>query len=79
MVAGIPELVSENKTGLLVRPRNPVALSAALARLICDDTRRAEFGRAGRERIEQHFTIEKTIEPLLQRFMSGNKPAAASA
>ncbi|MGZ5005633.1 MAG: glycosyltransferase family 4 protein [Chthoniobacterales bacterium] len=77
MVAGIPELVSENKTGLLVKPRDPVALSAALARLICDDTLRAEFGRAGRERIEQHFTIETTIEPLLQRFMSGHKPAAA--
>jgi len=29
---------------------------------------RADFGRASRVRIEQKFTIEKTIEPLLERF-----------
>jgi hypothetical protein len=33
-----------------------------------DENLRGDFGRAGRLRIEQKFTIEKTIEPLLERF-----------
>ncbi len=67
-VAGIPELVADGETGLLVQPRDPTALAAALARLLADAELRERFGRAGRARIETHFTIEKTIEPLLARF-----------
>jgi glycosyltransferase involved in cell wall biosynthesis len=78
-IAGIPELVAKDETGLLVPPRDPDALAAALSRLFRDEKLRAELGRAGRERIEEQFTIEKTIEPLLQRFLSGNKAASARA
>jgi glycosyltransferase involved in cell wall biosynthesis len=65
--AGIPELVASNETGLLVPPNDSRALSGAIATLIDDADLRARFGRAGRGRIEQHFTIEKTIEPLIDR------------
>lgn len=75
-VAGIPELVADNETGLLVSPHDPKAAAAAIARLIRDDELRANFGRAGRARIERNFTIEKTIEPLLHRLVSGNRTAA---
>jgi glycosyltransferase involved in cell wall biosynthesis len=78
-VAGIPELVSDGETGLLVPPRDPQALAVAIKRLIKDEALRAQFGRAGRARIEGHFTIEKTIEPLLQRFAGSNTAAAARA
>ena len=77
-VAGIPELVAQNETGLLVAPREPQALALALRRLIDDAELRADFGQAGRERMERHFTIERTIEPLLQGFASGNKTATAT-
>ncbi len=77
-VAGIPELVVHNETGLLVPPNDPDALAEAILRLILDQDLRLKLGRAGRERIAQHFTIEKTIEPLLQRFLAGNKTAAAN-
>lgn len=76
-VAGIPELVANNETGLLVSPNDSNSLSRALERLVVDPALRESFGRAGRERIEQHFTIERTIEPLLQRFRSS--PTAATA
>jgi glycosyltransferase involved in cell wall biosynthesis len=66
-VAGIPELVAQNETGLLVPPNDARALADALARLIADDELRHRFGRAGRARVEEHFTIEKTIEPLIAR------------
>jgi glycosyltransferase involved in cell wall biosynthesis len=67
-VAGIPELVVNGQTGLLIRPRDARALADAMERLATDQSLRNDFGRAARLRIEQEFTIEKTIEPLLQRF-----------
>jgi glycosyltransferase involved in cell wall biosynthesis len=77
-LAGIPELVAQNETGLLVPPGDSKSLGAAILRLLRDEDLRQKLGHAGRERIEKHFTIENTIEPLLQRFAAGNKTAAAS-
>ncbi len=67
-VAGIRELVANGETGLLVSPHDADAFARAIERLACDETLRNDFGGAGRRRIEQNFTIEKTIEPLLERF-----------
>jgi glycosyltransferase involved in cell wall biosynthesis len=67
-VAGIPELVANRETGLLAPPRDARALADAMEQFARDENLRANFGRAGRLRIEQKFTIEKTIEPLLERF-----------
>lgn len=67
-VAGIPELVANGKTGLLVPPHDAPALADAMERLARDENLRSDFGSAGRLRIEQEFAIEKTIEPLLTRF-----------
>ena len=66
-VAGIPELVADKETGLLVPPNDSGALAEAIANLICDHDLAKRFGRAGRQRIEKHFAIERTIEPLLAR------------
>ena len=67
-VAGIPELVANSKTGVLVPPDDASALADAMDKLAREENLRDDFGRAGRIRIEQEFTIEKTIEPLLERF-----------
>src|SRR5438552_1309292 len=67
-VAGIPELVPNGEAGLLVPPRDARALGDAMEQLARDEHLRLNFGDAGRLRIEQKFTIEKTIEPLLERF-----------
>ena len=69
-VAGIPELVANGETGLLIAPGDAPGLAEAMGRLACDENLRSDFGRAGRLRIEQNFTIERTIEPLLERFAS---------
>ena len=69
-VAGIPELVADCETGLLVKPGNADALAVAIAKLARDENMRRDFGQAGRRRIEQNFIIEKTIEPLLERLIA---------
>jgi glycosyltransferase involved in cell wall biosynthesis len=73
-VAGIPELVAQNETGLLVPPQDVPALATALKRLIGDNTLRLSLGRAGRARIAERFKIEQTILPLLERFPNGAEP-----
>jgi alpha-maltose-1-phosphate synthase len=54
-VGGIPEVVSDGETGLLVPPGNPGALADALGALIADPARAAALGRAGRERAVGEF------------------------
>jgi glycosyltransferase involved in cell wall biosynthesis len=65
-LAGIPESVVHGETGLLVPPENTLALAEALSRLIQDAKLRLHYGRAGRERIEQHFRIDQTVAPLIE-------------
>ncbi|MGA7275170.1 MAG: glycosyltransferase family 4 protein [Candidatus Udaeobacter sp.] len=67
-LAGIPELVVDGETGVLVSPGDRTALTEALARLVCDRELRLRYGRAGRMRVEQHFRIEDTVAPLLKLF-----------
>src|SRR5438105_4506863 len=65
-VAGIPELVVDGQTGILVSPGHVSALTQALEQLLRDGELRLRYGRAGRARIEQHFQIEQTVAPLLR-------------
>ena len=46
------------ETGLLVPPRDPVRLAAALERLLDDPALRRRLGANGRERIREHFGLE---------------------
>ena len=54
-VGGIPEVVSDGETGLLVPPDDPEALAIALNALLGDPARADAFGRAGRERAVAEF------------------------
>jgi alpha-maltose-1-phosphate synthase len=54
-VGGIPEVVSDGDTGLLVPPGDPGALAAAVNALVADPARAAALGRAGRERAVAEF------------------------
>jgi alpha-maltose-1-phosphate synthase len=54
-VGGIPEVVSDGETGLLVPPGDPEALAVALNALVDDPGRAAAMGRAGRERAVAEF------------------------
>ena len=56
-VGGIPEMVVDGETGLLVESRNATALAAAIESLVRDPDRAHAFGRAGRARAEQVFSV----------------------
>ena len=71
-LAGIPELVIDGETGLLVSPADTAALTEALQKLLCDRELRVRYGCAGRARIEQHFRIEHTVAPLLKLFQDAS-------
>ena len=55
-VDGVPELVVEGETGLLVPPRDPAAFAVALRRMIEDPALRRRCGEAGRRRVDEQFT-----------------------
>jgi glycosyltransferase involved in cell wall biosynthesis len=57
-VGGVPELVIDGQTGLLVRPRDPDELAAALERLVGDSALRRRLGAAGRKRAKEHFDLD---------------------
>jgi N-acetyl-alpha-D-glucosaminyl L-malate synthase BshA len=55
-VGGIPEVVEDGVSGILVDPGNPDALARALEALISDPKRRISLGEAGRRRAEALFS-----------------------
>ena len=66
--AGIPEVVLENKTGLLVDEGDESAMAQAMSLLLLDPLLAAELGACGRRRIQEQFTVEhhlRQVEQLL--------------
>lgn len=61
-VGGNPEAVVNGETGFVVPARDPQALGDAIATLASDGEMRRQFGRAGRRRIEERFSIESSVE-----------------
>jgi glycogen(starch) synthase len=59
---GIPEVVEDGTTGLLVPPEDPAALAEALARLVGDAPLRRRMGEAGLAAYRQKFTAERMAE-----------------
>ncbi|MBE0415747.1 MAG: glycosyltransferase family 4 protein [Dehalococcoidia bacterium] len=62
----LPEVVENEKSGILVPPKDAVALAGAIKRLLKDEPLRRVMGEEGRRRVERHFTWEvaarKTLE-----------------
>ena len=49
-VGGFPEMVADGETGILVPPKDPNSLAAALASLLTDPARAQTMGAAGHQR-----------------------------
>ncbi|MFZ0699050.1 MAG: glycosyltransferase family 4 protein [Thermoplasmata archaeon] len=66
-VGGIPEVVTDGRTGVLVPPRDPSALAAALGRLANDSELRTHMGNEGRARAME-FSWPRLIPQFLALF-----------
>ncbi len=67
-VSGIPELIEDGVTGVLVEPQAPKELARAIEKLIREPLRRSALGEAGRRRVREKFGLEANIGRLASRF-----------
>lgn len=67
-LSGIPELVTDEQTGLLVPPRDAAALASALQRLHDDSRLRLRLGEAGRAKVLNEFDLVKNATTLAALF-----------
>jgi glycosyltransferase involved in cell wall biosynthesis len=67
-VGGIPEVVDDGVTGLLVPPHDPVALATAILALLRDPALRERMGAAGLARVSSEFTVERMVQGTLAAY-----------
>jgi glycosyltransferase involved in cell wall biosynthesis len=60
-VGGIPEVVVDGETGMLVEPKQPRQMASAIVRLLKSGAARREMGEAGRARVLARFTVERMV------------------
>lgn len=67
---GCRDAIEPNVSGLLVPPRNVIALADAIQRLLEDEALRVAMGRAGRELAERNFSIDSVVDAHLKIYRS---------
>lgn len=67
-LAGVPEMVAHGETGLLSAPGDAAAMAENLAELASAPAKRAAMGEAGRARVREIFSLEKTAGALAELF-----------
>ena len=67
-VGGIPEMIVDGETGLLVPPKSPGMLAAALGRLIGDRDLRRVLGKAGRRRCAERFGLKVHVRAVVAEY-----------
>ena len=75
-IAGIPELVVNEETGLLVPPGNVEALADALEKLLGNSKQRDKIVAAARSRVEERHERHRNCEAMFELLSSGSEVAA---
>lgn len=65
-VGGLHETIVEGETGLLVEPESPAALARGIEQLLRKPDQLEQMGRAGRARVEEHYTLEIMISRTIE-------------
>ena len=77
-VGGLPEVVEEGVTGLLVPPADPAALATAMVEIWSDPDRRDRMGNAGRRRADECFDIRRMVAQYEALYRDGTKRTGSS-
>ena len=78
-LAGIPEVVSDGETGLLVEPGDAASLGSALARVCADDVLRARLGAKARAAVRDRFGADAysaAVMRIYEEFLGGTHDGA---
>lgn len=70
MVDGIPEVVINGKTGLLVPPRDPQAFAAAVKKLAEDPLLREDMGNQARKHVTENFNLKEFVNAYRNLYLS---------
>jgi glycosyltransferase involved in cell wall biosynthesis len=70
-VGGIPEMVEDGVTGLLVQHDNPIALADAIVRLLTDHAFADTIARAGHDLVHDRFCIELMVKSIEEVYDEG--------
>jgi glycosyltransferase involved in cell wall biosynthesis len=68
-VGGNPEVVHHDRTGLLVPPKDPGALTDAMVRILQSQSLARQFGEAGFERVKNQFSLAATVRRTEELYM----------
>ncbi|HXC67685.1 MAG TPA: glycosyltransferase family 4 protein [Nitrospiraceae bacterium] len=60
-VNGVPELIENHRTGLLVPARDSGALAAAIREVLCNPTAALKMGAEGRAVVRERFTVDQMV------------------
>lgn len=63
-VGGIPEIIQDGETGILIPPRNPDALADAIIKLLKDKGLTQRMGEAGRRRVKENFQAARMTKEI---------------
>ncbi len=63
---GLPEIVEDNITGIIVPRRNAGATADAIEKLLMDEGLRKQMGINGRKKVERHFNINDNVEQMVK-------------
>ncbi|MFL5681214.1 MAG: glycosyltransferase, partial [Chloroflexota bacterium] len=77
-VGGIPEVVEDGRTGLLVPPHDPDALAAAISRLLTDHSYADMLGRAGHDNVHDRFCVQLMVKAIETIYDEGARAARLS-
>jgi glycosyltransferase involved in cell wall biosynthesis len=70
-VGGIPEMIEDGKTGLLVPPHDAAALAGGIARLLLDHPLADTLARAGHDQVHERFCIELMVQAIQTLYDEG--------
>ena len=65
-VGGIPQMVEQEQTGLLIEPKDPEGLKSALEKLLSDPEVCERLGKNARAKVQKEFSIEKSLQELIK-------------